>query len=116
MPAVAIVQARMGSSRLPGKVLEVVAGRPMLWHIVDRLRRAPGVTAVVVATSVSEANAPLRRLWDDIGVAFFSGSELDVLDRFYRAAEAHAADPVLRITADCSFVDPELVGRVLALC
>jgi spore coat polysaccharide biosynthesis protein SpsF len=115
MPPVAIVQARMGSSRLPGKVLEPVAGHPMLWHIVDRLRRAPGVAEVIVATSTSESDVALKALCATIGVTCFAGSELDVLDRFYRAAESGAADPVLRITADCPFVDPELVGKVLAL-
>ncbi len=115
MPAIAIVQARMGSSRLPGKVLQVVAGHPMLWHIVDRLRRAPGLDGVVVATSTATADEPVRTLCAEIGVPCFAGSELDVLDRFYRAAEAHSADPIVRITADCPFVDPELVGRVLAL-
>jgi spore coat polysaccharide biosynthesis protein SpsF (cytidylyltransferase family) len=115
MAPVAIVQARMGSSRLPGKVLELVAGRPMLWHIVDRLRQAPGLANVVVATSDAANDAPVRALCDEIDVACVAGSELDVLDRFVQAAEAHSADPVLRITADCPFVDPDVVGRVLAL-
>ncbi len=105
----------MGSSRLPGKIVQLVAGRPMLWHIVDRLRHAPGVTKVVVASTTAEADAPVHALCAELGVPSFAGSELDVLDRFYRAAEAHGADPILRITADCPFVDPELVGRVLAL-
>ncbi len=114
MPPVAIIQARLGSSRLPGKVLKEVAGRPMLWHIVERARRAPGVAQVVVATSDVAGDAPLRAFCASEGIACFAGSEQDVLDRFYRAAEKHGADPVLRITADCPFVDPELVGRVLA--
>ncbi len=115
MPPIAIVQARMGSSRLPGKVLELVAGRPMLWHIVDRLGRAPGLAKVIVATSTAQTDAPIRALCDKLGVVCFSGSELDVLDRFFQAASTHGADPVLRVTADCPFVDPDLVGRVLAL-
>src|ERR1041385_6532210 len=105
----------MGSSRLPGKVLEPVAGHPMLWHIVDRLRRAPGVTKVVVATSTAPTDEPVRALCAEIGVPCVPGSELDVLARFHQAATEHHADPILRITADCPFVDPELVGRVLAL-
>jgi len=105
----------MGSSRLPGKVLELVAGKPMLSHIVERLRRAPGLAKVVVATTDAASDAPVRALCAEIGVDCFAGNELDVLDRYYRAAEAHGADPVLRVTADCPFVDPELVGRVLAL-
>ena len=103
----------MGSSRLPGKVLELVAGKPMLAHIVERLRHA--VDRVVVATSIAATDEPVRELCTAIGVPCFAGSELDVLDRFLGAATAHAADPILRITADCPFVDPELVRRVLAL-
>lgn len=105
----------MGSSRLPGKVLQTVAGHPMLWHIVDRLRRAPGLSKVVVATSTAAVDEPVRALAAEIGVPCYAGSELDVLDRFYQAAKLHDADPVIRITADCPFVDPELVGKVLAL-
>jgi spore coat polysaccharide biosynthesis protein SpsF len=115
MPPVAIVQARMGSSRLPGKVLELVAGKSMLGHIVERLRLAPGLSKVVVATTDAAIDAPVRQLCAALGVDCFAGSELDVLDRYYRAAETHGADPVVRVTADCPFVDPELVGRVLAL-
>jgi len=105
----------MGSSRLPGKVLETVAGHPMLWHIVDRLKRIKGLSEVVVATSSADADEPVRALCKHIGVSCFAGSEADVLDRFYRAAEAHGADPVLRVTADCPFVDPDVVARVLEL-
>jgi spore coat polysaccharide biosynthesis protein SpsF len=105
----------MGSSRLPGKVLERVGDHPILWHIVDRLRKAPGLAKVIVATSDSPKDEPVRALCAELGVACFAGSELDVLDRYFQAATAHDADPVLRITADCPFVDPELVGRVLAL-
>jgi spore coat polysaccharide biosynthesis protein SpsF (cytidylyltransferase family) len=115
MPPIAIVQARMGSSRLPGKVLQDVAGHPMLWHIVERIRRAPGVADVVVATTEAASDEPVRRLCGEHRIAYFAGNELDVLDRYYRAAAHHGADPILRITADCPFVDHELVGRVLAL-
>jgi spore coat polysaccharide biosynthesis protein SpsF len=114
MSAVAIVQARMGSSRLPGKVLEQVAGRPMLAHIVERVRRAPGIARVVVATTTAASDAPVRALCAELRIDCFAGDELDVLDRYVEAARAFDADPVLRITADCPFVDPELVGSVLA--
>jgi spore coat polysaccharide biosynthesis protein SpsF len=115
MRPIAIVQARMGSSRLPGKVLEIVAGKPMLWHIVDRVRRARGVADVVVATSTASTDAPVRSFCEEHAIACFAGSELDVLDRFYQAAQAHGADPVLRITADCPFADPEIIAGVLEL-
>jgi spore coat polysaccharide biosynthesis protein SpsF len=115
MGAVAIVQARMGSTRLPGKVMMPLVGQPMLWHIVDRLRRAPGVARVVVATSDRDGDEPLRSFCRDSQLDVFAGDESDVLDRFYRAAVKFGGDPVLRITADCPFVDPELVGRLLAM-
>lgn len=115
MGAVAIVQARMGSTRLPGKVLKPLVGRPMLWHIVDRLRHADGVASVAVATSDQEGDRPLRDFCVEQAIPVFAGDERDVLDRFYRAAVEFDADPVLRITADCPFVDPELVGRLLAM-
>jgi spore coat polysaccharide biosynthesis protein SpsF (cytidylyltransferase family) len=114
MPPVAVIQARLGSSRLPGKVLKEVAGRPMLWHIVDRVRHAPGIDRVLVATSLATGDEPLRAFCAEQGIDCFAGDEHDVLDRFYRAAKKFDADPILRITADCPFVDPELVGRVLA--
>lgn len=105
----------MGSSRLPGKVLADVGGRPMLWHIIDRLRRAPGVSRVVVATSDAATDEPIRAFCSAEGLEVFAGNEQDVLERYHGAATQFAADPVLRITADCPFVDPGLVGRVLAL-
>ncbi len=105
----------MGSTRLPGKVMKPLVGHPMLWHILDRLRRAPGVASVGVATSDRPGDEPLRAFCRDAGVPVFAGDERDVLDRFYRAAVAFGGDPVIRVTADCPFVDPELVGRLLAM-
>jgi spore coat polysaccharide biosynthesis protein SpsF len=91
-----------------------LCGRPMLWHILDRLRRAPGVDAVGVATSDQPGDEPLRQFCRDEGVPLFAGDERDVLDRFYRAAVAFGGDPVIRVTADCPFVDPEIIGRLVA--
>jgi spore coat polysaccharide biosynthesis protein SpsF (cytidylyltransferase family) len=115
MPVTAIIQARMGSTRLPGKVLRPLAGRPMLSRIVERVRASAAVSTVVVATSDREGDEPIRRACADEGVDCFAGSEQDVLDRFYRAATQFGGDPLIRITADCPLVDPalltELVGR-----
>ena len=108
------MQARLGSSRLPGKVLLPLAGKPMLWHIVDRLRRAPGVAGVGVATSDRPGDEPLREFCRAEGIPVFAGDERDVLDRFYRAAVTFGGDPVIRVTADCPFVDPEIIGRLVA--
>ncbi len=113
MKTAAIIQARMGSTRLPGKVLKPILGRPMLWYIVQRIRWVPGLAQVVVATSDQPGDEPIRRFCRDHRIAMFAGSEDDVLDRFYRAAIQYAGDPLIRITGDCPFVDPEVVGRLL---
>lgn len=114
MKAVAVVQARLGSTRLPGKVLRPLAGRAVLDHVLDRALAVPGVSAVVAAIPAGPENAPLaealRRRAD---VTLYQGSEDDVLDRYYRAAKAAGADAVVRITSDCPLVDPEVTGRVL---
>lgn len=103
----------MGSTRLPGKVLRPIRGRPMLWHIVNRVGRTPGIRGVVVATSSLPRDAPIREFCQKEGIKHFAGSESDVLDRYYRAAIEFKADPIIRITADCPLVDPDLVGKLL---
>lgn len=105
----------MGSSRLPGKVLRPLAGRPMLARIVDRVRACPAVGNVVVATSDRDGDEPIRRLCAAERIDCFAGSEPDVLDRFYRAAVTFHGDPLIRITADCPLVDPALLGKLVAL-
>ena len=113
--ATAIIQARMGSTRLPGKVLMPIAGHPMLWHVVKRAQSPPGVDRVVVATARSEADDVIRALCADSGFQVYSGSEHDVLDRYYQAAKEREADPVVRITSDCPLLDPTIVQRLLEL-
>jgi spore coat polysaccharide biosynthesis protein SpsF len=112
---VAIVQARLGSTRLPGKVLLPLAGKPLLFHVVDRLRQTPGLAGVVVATTDQPGDTPLREFLRAEEIPFFTGNEQDVLDRYYRAAEQFAADPIVRVTADCPLIDPNIVGRALRL-
>jgi spore coat polysaccharide biosynthesis protein SpsF len=112
---VAIVQARMGSTRLPGKVLLPLGDKPILFRVVERLRFVAALADVVVATGDLAANDPIRELCDVEGIPCFTGSEDDVLDRYYRAAVAFRADPILRITSDCPLVDPAIVGRALEL-
>ncbi|MHC4400242.1 MAG: cytidylyltransferase domain-containing protein [Planctomycetota bacterium] len=113
MNVVAIVQARMGSTRLPGKVLLDVAGRSMLARVVRRVRRAALIDRVVVATSVTPDDDRIVDECRRLSVACFRGSEDDVLDRFHRAARACRAEAVVRITADCPLIDPEVTDRVL---
>jgi glutamate-1-semialdehyde aminotransferase/spore coat polysaccharide biosynthesis protein SpsF (cytidylyltransferase family)/predicted dehydrogenase len=112
-PVVAIVQARMGSSRLPGKSLAEIEGHPMLWHVVRRVKRACKVDRVVVATSTAPADDAIAKMCREIGVPCHRGSETDVLDRFYHAARAEKAAQVVRITADCPLIDPGVIDRVV---
>ena len=115
MTTVAFIQARMGSSRLPGKVLAPLAGEPSLARIIHRVERADGVDAVVVLTTESPLDEPLRRLAAEHGASCISGSELDVLDRFQKGALETGADRILRVTADCPLVDPDVLGELLRL-
>jgi spore coat polysaccharide biosynthesis protein SpsF (cytidylyltransferase family) len=111
---VAIIQARMGSTRLPGKVLLPLAGAPMLQQVVERVRRARLVNDVLIATTTGAADDPLEALGREIGCAVFRGDENDVLDRYFRAAQAAKAGIVVRITSDCPLIDPGIIDEVLA--
>jgi len=106
---VAIIQARMGSTRLPGKVLLDIAGRPMLSYVVERTRRAHTIHDVVVATTIETEDDPVAEFCAAQGYACTRGSLHDVLDRYYQAARQNCADLVVRITADCPLIDPSLI-------
>lgn len=113
MRIIALVQARMGSSRLPGKVMRSIQGIPMIELLLRRLSKASLVNKIVLATSIDPANRPLADHVRELGYSVFEGSENDVLDRFYQAATHHEADVVIRITADCPLIDPELVDQLI---
>lgn len=113
MKAVAVIQARMGSSRLPGKVLKPLYGSPMLTRVVERARRAEGLSDVVVATTTLRADDVIERLCKENRWHCFRGSEADVLDRYYQAAVKFQADAVVRITSDCPFIDTEIIDSVV---
>lgn len=113
MKTVAIIQARMGSTRLPGKVLMKLGGVPVLRRVYDRASQIGGIGAVLVATTTSAADDELVQFCESEGIPVFRGSEADVLDRYVQAARFVRADAIMRITADCPFLDPEESGRVL---
>ncbi|RHX91165.1 glutamate-1-semialdehyde aminotransferase [Leptospira yasudae] len=115
MKIIAIVQARMGSTRFPNKVMQTLAGKPMIGILIDRLSRAKKIDQIVVATSLDAKNDALVAYLDQIGVSSFRGSENDVLDRYYQAAILYNADIVIRITGDCPLVDPDLVDQLVEL-
>jgi spore coat polysaccharide biosynthesis protein SpsF len=103
----------MGSSRLPGKVLLDIAGKTMIQHVVERTRHARSVDTVAVATTTDASDDPVAAFADSQGIPFTRGSLHDVLDRYYRAARAHAADIIVRITADCPAIDPLLIDQTV---
>lgn len=110
---VVVVQARMGSTRLPGKVLLPVAGRPLLSYQLERLRRCRRVDRIVVATSVLPADDAIVTFCQQESTAVVRGPELDVLARFALAAKATGADTVVRVTADCPLLEPALVDQAI---
>lgn len=112
---VAIVEARMTSSRLPGKVLFPAAGKPLLGHLVDRLKMVPSVEEIVVATTVNDADEPLVEFARNYGVTYFRGSEHDVMARVLGAGEAANADIVANITGDCPLIDPLLTEQTIRM-
>ena len=110
---VAVIQARMGSKRLPGKVLRDLEGTPVLAHVIRRVISAPRVDRVVVATTTSDADDAIAALADHEGAAVTRGEEDDVLARFAAAFQEHGGTIGVRITSDCPCVDPQLVGRMI---
>ena len=115
MKIVAIVQARMGSSRFPGKVMKRIGGVPVIWHTLQRLKRVHEVDEVVLATSHLKADDPLADFADKEGIHVFRGSHEDVLERYYEAAKYYGADIIVRITGDCPFIDPEITSETVRL-
>ncbi len=115
MKTVAIVQARMGSTRLPNKVMKLIGGVPMIEVLLARLARAGEVNEVMVATSLDARNQPLFDHVSTLGFKCYRGSENDVLDRYVQAARLAKADVVVRITGDCPLVDPALVDEAIRL-
>lgn len=105
----------MASTRLPGKVLADLAGRPLLYHVVNRTSLARTLNSVVVATTVESQDDPIEEFCDSQGVLCFRGSENDVLDRYYQAAKYWNARVVVRITADCPLLDPAVIDEVVAI-
>lgn len=112
---VAIVQARMGSSRLPGKVLKPLGGVPLIWHTFQRLKRVNGIDQIVLATSDRTKDDVLIEFANKEEIQSFRGSENDVLGRYYLAAKAYSADVVVRITGDCPFIDPIVTGMAIGM-
>jgi spore coat polysaccharide biosynthesis protein SpsF len=113
MRTVCTIEARMTSSRLPGKVLLEAAGKPLLEHMIERLRQVRGLDAIVIATTEEASSDPIAELADRLDVGCFRGSEEDVLARVLGAAQADGAELIVEATGDCPLIDPRVIERVL---
>ena len=113
MVIVAIIQARVGSTRLPKKVLAEIEGKPMLLHIIDRVKQAKRIDKIIIATTELKKDKKIIKIAKESGVEYFRGSENDVLDRYYQAAKKFSANTIVRITGDCPVVDPQLIDKTV---
>ncbi|OVE82214.1 acylneuraminate cytidylyltransferase [bacterium K02(2017)] len=113
MNTIIIVQARMTSTRLPGKVLKPILGKPLLEFEIERLKQVSLANQIVIATTVNDADDQVITLCNKMGVSFFRGSEDDVLSRYYLAAKKFKADVVVRVTADCPLIDFQVIDQVI---
>jgi spore coat polysaccharide biosynthesis protein SpsF len=110
---VAIIQGRMSSLRLPGKILADIAGQPMLQRVFIRTSRAAAVTETIFATTTDSSDDPVAEYCDFSGIPFRRGHLYDVLDRYYQAARHAQAEVVVRVTADCPVIDPDLIDQAV---
>jgi len=113
---VAIIQARMSSSRLPHKVLKPLGGQPIIAQIFRRLKQCRTLDQIILATSINDDDTPITELCHAIGLPFTRGSLDDVLDRYYQTATQAEATTIVRITADCPVIDPVVVDAVVTAC
>ncbi len=109
----AIIQARCGSTRFPNKVFALIDGKPLLWHVVNRLKYATKIDDIIVATTVSEKDDKIEEWCKENNVHCFRGSEENVLNRYYSASQAFPSDYVVRITADDPFKEPKVIDAVI---
>ena len=113
MRTIAIVQARMGSSRLPKKVMKEVLGRPMIGFLLERLSKSNKLDQIVLATSKKSLDRVLASYVKKLGFPVILGSENDVLDRYYRAAKEFKPNNIVRITGDCPLIDSNLIDKII---
>lgn len=113
MKTVVIIQARMGSTRLPGKVMKELCGQTVLKHVVERVKQCSEMNEIIIATTTHSGDDRIEKEAQNIGVKCFRGSESDVLSRYYYAAKESNADIVVRITSDCPLIDPKVMDNVI---
>lgn len=103
----------MGSTRLPGKVLKEIVGKPMLWHLVTRVQKARYIDEVVIATTIDKQDNALEKFAVDSNIGIYRGSQNDIVDRFFNAGRKYNGDMVVRVWGDCPLIDPDLIDKVL---
>lgn len=113
MLIVAIIQARMGSKRLPGKMFKFIKNKPLLWYTINRTKKSSLIDQVIIATSVNKENDIIEQFCKENDIKCFRGSEDDVLDRYYQCAKQINADIIVRITGDCPLIDPNVVDNCI---
>lgn len=113
MRIVAIIQARMGSTRLPGKVMMKIQGKTVLDHVISRVKQSNGIDDIVIATTTKPDDDIIAEEADRLNVKCFRGSEDDVLSRYYYSAKENKADAVIRITSDCPLIDPKVIDKMV---
>lgn len=111
----AIIQARMGSARLPGKVLLEVEGKPLICYLLERVAAAKSIGKVIVATSTEPMDDPIAKLCKEKNVACYRGNHEDVLDRYYQAARQFKLERIVRLTADCPLIDPKIIDSLVSV-
>lgn len=109
-----IIQARMGSTRLPGKVLKDLSGKPVLWHVVERVKKSQLIDEVIIATTLCEKDDEIVKFCEENKIKYYRGSEENVLKRYYDAASFYNSDIIIRVTSDCPLIDPEVIDEILA--
>lgn len=109
-----IIQARMSSTRLPGKSMKTLSGKPLLWHVIDRVSRSRKAKRIIVATSTQSEDDAIEKFCRESGTACYRGSLDNVLERYYEAARVYGVETIVRITADCPLIDPEIIDRCVS--
>ena len=109
----AIIQARMTSTRLPGKVMLEVLGKPLLYYLIERLQSTASIGDIILTTTVNAQDDSVAKLGSALGIDIFRGSENNVLSRYYEAAKTFGAKHIMRITADCPLIDPDMLDKLV---
>lgn len=115
MKIVLINQARMTSTRLPGKVMKTVLDKPLLEYQIERLKQAVWLDDIVIALTTNDTDQPIIDLCNNLSIKYFRGSEENVLERYYLAAKEHDADVIIRVTSDCPLIDPDIIDKTINL-